>query len=75
MRKDALGRKRRWSRKNGGPVHTVVVDWRDQSHKDPKTYSGHRIYFHAGVGSFRLDSMVPVKNARHLRDLIEEATP
>jgi|SRR5580765_7641697 len=74
MRKSALANKAEWTAEhNGAPVHTVVVDWRDRSHPNPGAYSGHRVYFHEGLGSFRLGTMVKVQSAGHLLKLLKAA--
>lgn len=71
MRKDAVQRKFDWSAENdGAPVHTIAIDYRDLAHPNPNTFSGHRVYFHPGVGSFRLGSMTPVRDERHLAQLL-----
>jgi len=72
MRRDALERKADWTKENKAPIHTVVVDWRDKSHPDPSKYSGHRIYFRAGTGSFRLGSMIKVQSSAHLKQLLSK---
>lgn len=54
-------------------LHTIVVDER-RTYKGagavPHLYSGHRLYYHAGVGSFRVGSMTRIRDAAHLRTLM-----
>ena len=68
MSKSALKNKTRWRRENKATMHTVIVDDRDQF--TPDLYSGHRLYYKRGVGSFRLSTAIKVKDAKHLRELM-----
>lgn len=68
MSTDALRRKRAWRRRHTATIHTVVIDDRDLVRVD--LFSGHKVYYRRGVGSFRLDSMTPVEDAAHLRRLL-----
>lgn len=67
MRKAAVAKKQAWGRKNHASVHTVVIDDRD---KFDMPHSGHRIYYRAGYGSFRLSAMTKVTDAAHLQRLL-----
>lgn len=68
MRKAAVEKKESWGRRNHASVHTVVLDDRGKlGHKD---YSGHRLYYRRGSGSFRLGSMVKVESPAHLKELL-----
>ena len=69
VRAAALKNKQWWARSNRATIHTVVIDDRD---KFGNTYSGHRIYYARGSGSFRLSSMTKVENAAHLRELLSK---
>jgi pterin-4a-carbinolamine dehydratase len=70
MRKDAVARKEKWARQNKAVLHTVIVDDRDKfGRKD--LHSGHRVYYQRGIGSFRLATMTPVRDAAHLRELMQ----
>lgn len=69
VRKDALARKRSWSRKNRAALHTVVIDDRDKFGKKD-LHSGHRLYYMKGSGSFRIGSMIKVRDEAHLKELI-----
>lgn len=69
MNKEALSNKARWKRQNKAAVHTVVVDDRDLFNRT--LYSGHKVYYRKGVGSFRLESMTRVEDAQHLRRLMQ----
>lgn len=62
MHPDSRDRKERWARREGKRLHTVVVDARPRG--------GGQVYYRAGVGSFRLASMTPVRDAAHLRRLM-----
>jgi len=70
MRKEARERKEEWSKNNKAAMHTVVIDDREKFGKVPG--SGHRVYYAPGIGSFRLNTMTPVKNEVHLRQLIRQ---
>lgn len=69
VRAAALAKKEAWARENKARLHTVLIDDRDKF-KHPR-YSGHKIYYMRGTGSFRLSSMVPVESAAHLRRLMK----
>lgn len=69
MRKDALVRKTQWARKNHGSLHTVILDDRGKFGM-PHLYSGHRVYYQKGVGSFRLSTMTKVRDGAHLAKLL-----
>lgn len=68
MRKAAIEKKVKWARSNRGTVHTVVLD--DRGRLGNKGYSGHRVYYRKGTGSFRLGAMTKVKDSSHLRQLM-----
>lgn len=70
MRSDALVRKAKWARSNHGSLHTLILDDRDKFGAVAKLYSGHRVYYQKGVGSFRLSTMTKVKDAAHLGRLL-----
>ena len=55
VRAAALSRKYGFAKKNGMTPHTVVVDMRGSDKPNA-------VYYKAGVGSFRISGMVPVKN-------------
>lgn len=60
MSADAKRRKRAWQRKNGVPVHTVVVDDRDvyNAHGPGRhDLSKRKVYYRRGFGSFVVDRM------------------
>lgn len=61
MHKDSLARKIAWAMKYKAEAHTVVLDRRGNKIK---------LYYRRGVGSFRLSSLLPVRNKFQLRDLI-----
>lgn len=50
-------------------LHSVFVDKSDM-HPKGGQYSGNRMYYRSGVGSYRMHTMTPVKNAAHLRKLL-----
>lgn len=68
MRSGALEKKEAWARSNHASIHTVVLD--DRGKLGNKGYSGHRIYYRKGTGSFRLSGMVKVRDAKHLKELL-----
>lgn len=78
MNQEALANKATWKRNpmdaDGNPsdrkgyLHTIAIDDRDQF--TPAQYSGHKMYYSPGVGSFNLGAMTPVVNDEHLRGLI-----
>ena len=69
MHPDSLERKLKWGRKERAALHTVVVDGRKET-GNATLYSGHSMWYRRGVGSFRLQNMVPVRDAVHLRALV-----
>ena len=69
MHPDSLERKLKWGRKERAALHTVVVDGRKDT-GNATMYSGHSMWYRKGVGSFRLQNMVPVRDAVHLRALV-----
>ena len=74
----ALEAKLQAGRDENRRLHTVVFDERSAyvgKGAVPNLYSGHRIYYHAGVGSFRLGSMTPVRDGAHLRQLMGKRRP
>jgi hypothetical protein len=74
MHKDSRERKLAWAKKNRAKLHTIVVDDRDRfkakTGKGSGNYSGHRLYYREGVGSFTLDSMIKVESPKHLKELM-----
>lgn len=68
MRKDAIEKKVSWGRSNHASVHTVVLD--DRGKLGNPGYSGHRIYYAKGSGSFRLGGMTKVTSTAHLKELL-----
>lgn len=68
MRRAAVEKKEAWARRHRANVHTVVID--DRGKLGHSEYSGHRLYHTKGTGSFRLGSMTPVKDERHLKELL-----
>lgn len=70
MRKAAIEKKVAWGRSNHASVHTVVIDDRDKF--GSKHYSGHRIYYAKGSGSFRLNSLTKVTSPQHLKELLSK---
>lgn len=62
MHKDSLARKIAYVRQHNSIAHTVVFDRRG-----PRPL----LYYRKGVGSFRLKSLLKVRNAAHLRELIK----
>lgn len=68
MRSDAIARKDKWGAQNHASVHTVVID--DRGRLGNRGYSGHRLYYAKGSGSFRLSGMTRVKDAAHLKELL-----
>lgn len=61
MHPSSRERKEAWAKRENATMHTVVVD---------KRGAKQRVFYHAGVGSFRLASLTPVRDAAHLRELI-----
>lgn len=70
MRKAAIEKKVAWGRANHATTHTVVID--DRGKLGNKGYSGHRIHYRKGPGSFRLSSMTKVNSAAHLKELLSK---
>lgn len=70
MRAAAIEKKQVWARSNHATVHTVVVD--DRGRLGNTGYSGHRLYYRKGYGSFRLESMIKVTDAAHLKRLMSK---
>ena len=70
MHPSSRERKEKWGRQHNATMHTVVLD--DRKAFGTKGYSGHRIYYKRGVGSFRLKNMTKVKSSNHLRQLMTE---
>lgn len=70
MRTAAIDKKDKWSKSNHASVHTVVVD--DRERLGNGNYSGHRLYYRRGTGSFRVGAMIPVRNAAHLKELLSQ---
>jgi hypothetical protein len=69
---NSLGRKQHWlvsSKRNFGAM--MAVDYRDRRPGNEHSYSGHRVYYKAGFGSYRVHTMTLVRNAAHLRALIK----
>lgn len=60
MHPSSRHRKIAWAAAHHARLHTVVVDSR----------AGNRVYYRAGVGSFRFNALMPVSSAAHLRRLI-----
>ena len=72
MHPESLARKNGWAKKNRASTFTVVIDDRDdfEGGKHADKYSGHQIYMQRGFGSFRLGSMVKIRDSMQLRDII-----
>lgn len=70
MHPESRTRKIAWAKKHHAGLHTVVVDDRDRF--GSPGYSGHKIYYREGVGSFRLEAMQQV-SPRELRRLISSS--
>jgi hypothetical protein len=69
MHPESRRRKEVWAKRKDREVHTVVLDDRDKfGNKDQ--HSGHRIYYKAGVGAFRLGKMRKVKNFDELNKIL-----
>ena len=70
---DARLRKHRWAEATGNRIHTVVMDdrdvWEDGAHV--ALFSGHKLYYRRGVGSFSVKAMYPVKSYAELKELLE----
>jgi hypothetical protein len=65
---ESRARKGAWAKADGARLHTVVFD--DRNRFGTPGHSGHRLYYHEGVGAFRLAGMTPVRDAAHLRSLV-----
>jgi hypothetical protein len=65
MHKPSLARKMKYARKTGAITHTVVLDKRTG-----RNYSGNKIYYRRGLGSFRIHTLTKVRDAAHLRELM-----
>lgn len=70
MHPDSLKRKETWGRRNKAELHTVVFD--DRKAFGTTGYSGHRIYYRRGVGSYHLKGMTKVRSTQHLKQLMVE---
>jgi hypothetical protein len=68
MHPASKARKEAWAADNKAKLHTIVIDDRDRF--GTPGWSGHRMYYREGVGSFRLGSMIKVRNAAHLKELV-----
>lgn len=62
MHPKSKDRKEVWAKKNRASLHTVAWDKRNGADD---------LYYRSGVGSYRLKGMTRVKNAAHLRQLME----
>ena len=73
MHPSSRRRKEAWARKRGRRIHTVITDDRDtfEGGTHAQQYSGHRMYYRRGVGAFRLKGMTPVRDAKHLLELMQ----
>jgi len=60
MHPSSRARKTAWAHSHHARLHTVVVDSRAKN----------KLYYHKGVGSFRMGSLQPVSSAAHLRRLM-----
>lgn len=72
MHPESLSRKVSYARREGVKLHTVVIDARNTfaQGRFSGQYSGHEVYYRSGVGSYRLGAMVRVRDASHLKALI-----
>lgn len=61
MHPSSIARKTAWSKSNKSRLSTVAVDMQ----------RGGAVFFHAGVGAFRMRGMTQVRNATHLRQLVK----
>lgn len=70
---DSLRRKQAWQNQGSRRLHTVVVDERDTFDEGANAtqFSGHKIYYRKGVGSYNLSQMLRVKDIQQLRQLIK----
>jgi hypothetical protein len=73
MHGEARRRKRQWSEATGNPIHTVVPDDRDEweGGAHAHLFSGHKLYYRRGVGSFSVAAMYPVPSYSQLRQLLD----
>jgi len=73
MHPDSVLRKEVWrAASRNRTLHTVVLDDRNKflAGKFKSQFTGSRIYYRRGVGAFRVNSMVPVRNYSELRRLM-----
>lgn len=70
VRKNAGVLKTHWGRSNHASVHILAFD--DRKKLGNPHYSGHDTYYRRGHGSFRLGSMIKVRNAAHLQELLSK---
>jgi len=77
MHRESRERKLQWAKEHGAMLHTLVIDDRNRfSAKTASTWSGHRLYYRRGVGSFMVPGkLIPIKSAAHLRRLIAADLP
>jgi hypothetical protein len=61
-------RKEKWAREHDATIHTVMFDRRDEF--GAPGYSGHKIYYKPGIGSFHRTTMTPANGKAHLLRLI-----
>lgn len=74
MHPDSRKRKLKWQRqKKGRRLHTVVSDRRNvfMGGVNTSQFSGNELYYRRGVGSFTLNSMIPMKDAAELKKFIK----
>jgi len=74
MHPDALARKRAWmAERTNRTIHTVAMDDRNvfATGKFKHQFSGHQMYYKRGAGAFRIKSMIPVRDAKQLHQLID----
>ena len=73
MNKGAYDRKAKWSAETGNPLHTSVTDDRDvfDGGKNKDQYSGNKLYYKRGGGSFAVNGMHPVKDHAEMARLME----
>jgi len=63
----ALKTKLAWARQENAKLHTIIIDGRDDFYE-------RQVWYGKGVGSIGLDHMLPVKDAEHLRSLVQGET-
>lgn len=68
MHPSSRQRKLAWAKTNHAKLHTVVIDDRDKF--GGANWSGHRMYYREGVGSFTIQSMIKVTDPIHLKQLM-----